>query len=139
MNKEIIKPPFWFWLVSAIALLWNLMGVIAYLAQAFITDGPFDKMPEPEPQPTWVIAAFAIAVFGGTSGCIALLLRKEWARPIFLVSLIGIVFQVTHVIFISDNFEIYGPGAMIVPIMVIIVGVALVFFARLSSTRNWIR
>lgn len=44
-----------------------------------------------ESQPAWVIAAFAIAVWGGALGCLALLLRKKWAMPILLVSLIGIL------------------------------------------------
>ena len=27
-----IKPPTWFWIVGGLALLWNLMGVMAYIA-----------------------------------------------------------------------------------------------------------
>lgn len=29
------KPPIWFWIISVIALIWNLMGVMAYLGQAY--------------------------------------------------------------------------------------------------------
>ncbi len=31
------RPPIWFWIVSILALLWNLLGVMAYLAQVNMT------------------------------------------------------------------------------------------------------
>ena len=137
-----VKPPVWFWVVSVVALIWNLMGVMAYLGQAFMTEEALAALSEAErtmyeTQPAWATAAFAIAVWGGLVGCIALLLRKKWAHPVLLVSLIGIIVQMTHAFFISSNFDVYGPGAMIMPIMVIIIGVALVFFARMAINRGW--
>ena len=50
MTKNVTtKPPAWFWIVSVVALLWNLMGAMMYLGQAFITDDvkaalPADKL-----------------------------------------------------------------------------------------------
>ena len=81
--------------------------------------------------------AFAIAVWGGALGSLALLLRKRWARAVLLISLIGIIVQMTHSFFFSNNFEVYGPDKMIMPIMVIVFGVLLVLFARMAINRNW--
>ncbi|MBT8184721.1 MAG: hypothetical protein KJN76_07760, partial [Eudoraea sp.] len=97
-DKLSVKPPLWFWIVSAVALVWNIMGVMAYLGSAFITDEMKAEMPAEqlelmENTPAWVTAAFAIAVWAGLLGCIALLLRKKWARPVLLISLIGIIVQ----------------------------------------------
>lgn len=144
MEKQTVKPKMWFWILSVLALIWNLMGVMAYLAQAFITEEALDALPETEralydAQPAWVTAAFAIAVFGGTLGCIALLLRKKWARPVLLISLIGILAQMSHAFFISNNFEVYGPGGLVMPILVIIIGVGLVLMARSAQTKGWIK
>lgn len=137
------KAPVWFWIVSGLALLWNLAGVGAYLQHAYMSIEDLEKLSQAErllyeSQPSWVTAAFAIAVWGGTLGCIALLLRKKWAKPILLISLIGVLTQMGHSFFMTNSFEVYGPGAMIMPIMVIIIAIALVFFARKSFDRKWI-
>ncbi len=143
MTAQSIKPPVWFWIVSIVALLWNLMGVMAYLQQAFITEETLAALSEPErilleTRPAWATAAFAIAVWGGLLGCIALLLRKKWARPVLLISLIGILVQMIHSFFISNNLEAYGPGEISMPILIILIGVGLVFFARISTKKLWL-
>jgi hypothetical protein len=115
---------------------------MAYLAQVNMTDEALAALPEAERalyenQPMWATMAFAIAVWGGALGSLTLLLRKRWARPVLLISLIGIIVQMTHSFFLSNNFEVYGPGKMIMPIMIIVVGVLLVLFARMAINRNW--
>ena len=42
-NKKIPRS---FWVIGPIALLWNLMGAIAYLMQAFITDAQIATLPK---------------------------------------------------------------------------------------------
>lgn len=137
------KPPLWFWIVSIVALIWNLMGVMAYLGQAYMTDADLTALPETEQAlyanvPAWVSAAFAVAVFGGALASITLLLRKKIAKTLFIISLIGIVVQMSYNLFMSDVMEVYGPGGMIMPIMVLIIGVYLIMFSNKSIARNWI-
>lgn len=137
------KPPIWFWIVSVVALVWNLMGVMAYVGQAYMTDAELSALPEAEQAlytnvPVWATAAFAIAVFGGALACIALLLKKKIAKTLFLISLIGIIVQMIYNFFISEAMDVYGPGAMIMPAMVIIIGIYLVMFSKKSIANNWI-
>lgn len=40
------KPSVVFWIIAVIAFIWNGMGVIAYLAQAYITDEAKALLPE---------------------------------------------------------------------------------------------
>lgn len=35
--RTSVKPPLWFWAVSAAMLLWNGLGAMAYVADATIT------------------------------------------------------------------------------------------------------
>tara|TARA_R110002167_G_scaffold54785_7_gene156053 strand:+ start:3847 stop:4284 length:438 start_codon:yes stop_codon:yes gene_type:complete len=138
-----IKPPVWYWVVSGFAFLWNLLGVLAYLGEAFKADADIAALPESqrllyEAQPSWFTGAFAIAVWAGIVGCLALLLRKKWARPILLISLIGIVVQMSYLFFMSDTFAVLGDMAMIMPIAIILVGLALVFFADKANKNNWL-
>lgn len=137
------KPPVWFWIVSALALLWNLMGVGAYLGQAYMSTEDLQAMPEAhqkllEAQPAWYTAAFAVAVFAGAIGCLALLLRKKWARQILIVSLLGILLQQLYMFFLSDTLEVMGTNAMYMPLIIVIVGFLLVFLARAATDKEWL-
>ncbi|PIB30967.1 hypothetical protein BFP77_02600 [Maribacter sp. 4U21] len=143
MTNSMNKPPMWFWIVNALALLWNLAGVMAYLGQAYMSIETLEQMSQAErllyeSRPAWVTGAFAVAVWGGALGCIALLLKKKWAKPVFIISLIGILAQMSHSFFMSNNFEVYGPGAMIMPIMVLIIGIALVLLANTAIKKGWL-
>ena len=144
MTNSSTKPPVWFWVIGIVALLWNLMGVNAYLQQAYQTEGFKAMYNTPEllemvnSTPAWATAAFAIAVFAGALGCIALLLRKSWAKSLFLLSLIGIVVQMIYNLFISKAMEVYGPGAALMPALVIVVGVFLVWYSKKSAAKGWI-
>lgn len=142
-NITTVKPPVWFWIVGALALLWNIMGVLAYLGQAYISIEDLEKMTQAErllheSQPAWVTASFAIAVWAGVIGSLALLLRKKWARQVLVISLLGIIGHMVYMFFMSNTFEVVGSDKMGMPILVIIVGVALVLFARSSQGKGWI-
>lgn len=95
MTNNLNKPSALFWVIAIAALLWNLMGAMAYLADAFmggveaISQLPIDQRTLYENRPAWVTASFAIAVWSGLLGSIALLLRKKWAISAFVISLIG--------------------------------------------------
>ncbi|MFD2585473.1 hypothetical protein ACFSQJ_00950 [Croceitalea marina] len=145
MTTEVIKkPPTWFWVVSVIALLWNLMGVGSYLMDAYVSIEQLEAMSQEmrelyEGRPAWVTACFAVAVFGGTLASIALLLRKKWARPVFIISLIAAIAQFTHWLFMTNSVEVYGTGVYIMPILVIAFGVYLVLFAKKGIANGWLK
>jgi hypothetical protein len=142
-NISTNKPPLWFWIVGIIALIWNLMGVMAYIGQAYITEAELSALSDAEQTlyanvPPWATAAFAIAVFGGTLASIALLLRKKFAKILFVISFLGIIVQMIYNFFISEAMEVYGPGGLIMPVMVILIGIFLITFSYKSFLKNWI-
>ncbi|MEW7278115.1 hypothetical protein ABW636_05930 [Aquimarina sp. 2201CG1-2-11] len=62
-----IKLPIWFWVVGILALVWNLIGVNAYIAQAYITPDALTALTEGEQSyytnsPSCVTASFASAL-----------------------------------------------------------------------------
>ncbi len=136
------KVPKWFWVVSIIALIWNLMGVMAYLGQAYMTEEALAALPEADQNfynniPAWVTAAFAISVFAGVIGCIGLLLRKKWSYLLLLISLITVLAQTIYNFFVQDYVELSGQR-MIMPIVVIIIAIFLVWFSKDAKTKGWI-
>ena len=142
--KNIVKVPVWYWIVSILALIWNLIGAMAYLGQAFITDEikatmPVEQVTLLENTPAWVTAAFAFAVWGGVLGCIALLLRKKWAKPVLVISLVGLLVQLGYSFFMTNALEVYGPAqGMVMPIVLLLIGVGLVLFANSARKKTWI-
>jgi len=133
-----------FWITAALALAWNLLGVMAYIVQMTMTEEALLALPEVERTlyenvPAWATAAFAIAVNGGALGCLLLLLRRAWAYPVLIVSLAGILVQMYHSLFVANSIEVYGPGGMTMPVMVIVIGAYLVWYANKARDRGWIR
>ncbi len=144
MTNGSVKPPTWFWVVSVIALIWNLMGVGAYLAQAYTPDDIIAQMEQAmqdlvNSTPAWVTAAFAIAVWAGALGSLLLLLRKRLAHIVLILSFIGIVVQMFYNVFISNSIEVYGPGGLIMPIMTFLIGIGLIFFAKKGISAGWLK
>ena len=138
-----IKPPIWFWVTVVLALIWNLMGVGAYLSQAYATPEALEALPEMERNlikstPAWVTAAFAVAVWGGALGCLLLLLRKSAAHFVLVLSLIGIIIQMSWVFFVSNSVEVYGPEQSIMPVAVLIVGILLLLLSRKATSSAWV-
>lgn len=130
----------WFLVVASLALVWNLMGVAAYLNQMTM-----DLSVLPEAQrlfyqtiPAWATAAFAIGVFAGVAGSIGLLLKKRWAIPVLVVSFGGVVVQMIHSLLLGNGLDVFGTSASILPLITLAIGLALVGFAMLSKNRAWI-
>lgn len=144
MSSPSVKIPVWFWIVAALALLWNLMGVMAFFAETGKTPEDLAAMAEAERHlyetyPMWAMIAFGAAVFGGAIGSLLLLLRSKFAQAVLVISLVGVIVQMVHSFFIAKSMAVYGPGAMIMPTMVIVIAAALVWLARSASAKGWLR
>ena len=141
--SERISPPVWYWIVAAIALIWNAMGVMAYIAQVYMTPETLAAMSEEqrivyETSPAWVTAAFAIAVFGGTLGSLLLLLRKGIAGMIFILSLGAVIIQWSYYIFIAKYDGIFASDKIAMTIMIPLFAVLFVWLARSAKSKGWI-
>jgi len=137
MNTTSKKPTTRYWIIAVLALLWNTLGVIAYLGQAYMTDETLAALPESNQLyysnlPAWVTAAFAIAVFSGFLGAIGLLWLKKWAYFLFVVSLVAIIVQQIHSFFIQEYIEITGEQ-VILPALTLAIAVYLVYFSKKNT------
>ncbi|MDG3583683.1 MULTISPECIES: hypothetical protein [Galbibacter] len=142
-NQLSTKIPWWFWFVAILALLWNFMGVGAFISDVTMTDEALQALPDAqrelyENNPMWTKIVYGIAVFGGLLGSIGLLAKKKWAKPIFVVSLIAIFIQMGYSLFIAKTPEAYGSVAYIMPVLVILIAAFLIAFSNRAIKRGWL-
>jgi hypothetical protein len=139
LNRDAPK---WFMVVSVILLIWNLMGVMAYIAQVTMSPEALAALPEAERQlyettPVWATAAFAIAVNCGALGCLLLVLKRNLAGLFLQLSLAGVLAQMFYAFFMSNSYEVFGPGGVVMPVMVIVIAIYLVLLAVRAKTHRW--
>ena len=138
------KPSTNFWIIGGAALAWNLIGLVFYIGEVTMTPEVLAALTEAQQQfflatPTWATAAFAIAVNAGVLGSLFLLLRKSWAVPMLVISLLAIVVQDVDAFVLRDAFGVVGISSLIIPSMVFVIGIALLFYARAAKERGWLR
>lgn len=136
------KAPKWFMIVAAVLLVWNLLGVMAYIMQVMMSPETLAALPQEQRQlyentPAWATAAFAVAVNFGALGCVLLLLRKNLAGLFLQLSLAGVLVQMFHSFFMSKSFEVFGPGGLVMPLLVLVIAIYLVLLAARAKTNGW--
>ena len=143
-TSDKISPPVWFWVVCGIALLWYLMDSSAFFMRLFMTEDAISAMPENQQHlyrdiPAWVNIVFGCEVFGGVLGCIASLLRKSWALPLFAISLLGTLAQTSSIWFLPDAISAMGAPAIVMPLVAIVIATAMIVLAKLAIFKGWLR
>ena len=139
-NRET---PNWIFVASVIFIGWNMTGAIFYLNEMFMGPEMFDTMNSAQhdffsSRPAWVTASYATAVWVGLVGAFLLLLRKRLALPVFIVSLIGALLQITYNLFIGGGLDAFGPSALIVPSLVTISGFVEVWASKKATDEGWL-
>jgi hypothetical protein len=143
MRTILRKPSILFWVIGVIGLIWNSMGVDGYLNQTYKTDR-FKTMYSQEQLeiifnlPSWVTAAFAIAVFSSVIACILLLMRKKLAKTFFLVGLIAVIVQTTYNIFLNPGRDMYRTVEYSMLIMIPLFSIFLLWYTKRCITKGYL-
>ena len=143
MTSYLRKPRSLFYVISSMALVWNLMGVFNYLGQVLMSDEVLASLPKDQQLlyqdvPAWVTAAFAVAVFSGTLGAVFLLLKKKVASTFFILSFIGIVTQMSYGLLLDEKTDNYGPLGLLMPLIIIAVGAYLIWYSKKAKENRWL-
>jgi hypothetical protein len=130
-------------IIGIIFLLWSLVGIGAFVSQWLMAADQLANLPAAQREmwvsmPTWAWAAYAIAVFAGTAGAIALLMKKRMAVALFALSLIAVLFQFTYPFIIADGINTLGATGLIFPIFIIIVAIVQLALARKWRAAGWL-
>jgi len=140
-----VTTPWHVWVVGVIALVWNSVGAFDY-TMTELRNTSYLKAFTPEQVayfygfPQWAIATWALGVWGGLAGSLALLLRKRWAVPILAISLATMTITLFYNFVLSDGVAVMGGlGALLFPAVIFVVGVVLLVYSRRLTRKGILR
>jgi hypothetical protein len=136
--------PKWFSVAAWVAVLWMLSGGGAFVMDLMTDEAALAQMSPGqrelyEARPGWILAMYAVAVLSGIAGSLALVLRKAWAVPALMLSLIAVVIQFGYVLFGTPAIERVGAAeAVTLPIVVFVAGSLTLWLAVKAKGAGWI-
>jgi hypothetical protein len=86
--------------------------------------------------PSWLVAFWALAVWGEVLGCILLLMRKKLAFPVFVVSFVSMLVTMIHNYGFGGAAKISGGSGIFFSVVVFIVALVLVVYSRRMCDRG---
>jgi hypothetical protein len=136
------KPPTSYNIIAGAFLVWNLIGLMFYYQQMTLTPEMIASMGAEiaafmEATPVWANAGYAIAVNAGVLASIALLLRKSWAFPLFVLSFVGVLVQDLDAFVLRDVVAVWGSSAYYVPSAVIVICLSELWYSRSVANRYY--
>lgn len=138
------KPPTWFIVVAVIALLWNAAGLFAVLADLSLSAADIAALPKEQQamyaaRPGWSVVGSVVAVVGGTLGCVLLLMRSRWAKPVFYASLAGIVLQDIGLFGFAGAMSSSSVVPAVLQGIVLLIAFGLILLTHKALARGWLK
>jgi hypothetical protein len=138
------------WIVGALATLWNAFGCYDYLmTRTENADYIRSMMPGADPAavfawaeafPIWAQAGWGLGPWCGLAGAILLLVRSRFAVHAFALSLVGMVLSFGYQFFAAEPMPgVTGAGAAVMPILIVLVGLLLLWYAIAMRKKGVLR
>lgn len=135
------KTPKHLWIIGVLALLWNAVGALDYLMTQTKNEAYMEQFTTEQLEffygfPTWLVALWAIAVWGGVLGAILLLMRKKLAVMVFLVSFVAMVLTSIQNFVLSNGLEVMGGAGVGFSVVIFLIALGLWLYARAMQKRG---
>jgi hypothetical protein len=88
--------------------------------------------------PSWLYWIYGLAVSTGLAGSIGLFRQKGWSVPLFATCLGAVLVQMVYSMLVAGGLQVMGPSALVMPVLVIVIAAALLWFAHFARRRSWI-
>jgi len=130
------------WVVGVLGLLWSAGGALDYVMtqtrnESYMSAFTPDQLTFFYGLGTWVIAAWAIAVWGGVVGAVLLLLRKAIAVWVLLASLVAMLITTFQNYVLSNGMEVVGDTFnLIFTAVIFVISLGLYLYARAMQRRG---
>ncbi len=135
------RTPWHLWVIGVVGLLWNSMGVLDFVMTMTKNETYMGGFTQEQLDffygfPTWVIASWAVAVFGALIGMLALLCRSKLAVPVFVIAMIAMVITAIHNYGFDKMLEIGGTGGVGFTAIIFAISLLLVIYSMAMQKRG---
>jgi hypothetical protein len=135
------RTPWHLWLVGILALLWDAVGAFDYVATQFRMESYMSQFTPEQLEffygfPAWVVAFWALAVWGGLLGSVLLLMRRRLAVAVFLTSFLSMVVTSIHNFLLVDGLEVMGSTGAAFSGVIFFIALGLWLYARAMAGRE---
>jgi len=146
MKDELApKPGTAFWIIGGLLAVWNLSGLYSYYQMSITTPEQLELAKYNAEQiahilgtPAWAHSAYAIAVNAGVLGVIFLLLRKTWALPMFVLSLVAALLQDLDAYVLRGALEHFDAVWLVIPITVVVICLFEIWYSLRAKAKGWL-
>ena len=135
--------PKWFTPVAVLALLWNLLGCFMIAMDAMMPPDavaalPADQQAIHAARAPWMVIGSIVAVAAGALGSLGLVLKRRWATPLLVLSVLGLIVQDLGFVMIARTLPIPTAG-WIMQGLVLVIAILLLVMARKAARNGWLR
>ena len=146
-TAPVAATPMHLWVVGILSLLWNAFGAADYTMTELGSLAWFQMMGLGAEElgwtrsfPAWVVAAWAVGVWGSVAGALLLLARSRHAATAFLLALIGAAASFAYQFTAEDKpASMEGGAAVAMPVVIMILIVAQWYYARRQTAAGVLR
>jgi len=140
--ESATKPavPAWYWAVVIGALLFEAAGATLFVNSLTLDPAtlPLDQRAIYDATPQWMTIAWAVAIGTGLIGALGLVMRRRFAEPALLVSLIAVAVQFSGIFLVKQLRELTPEDHLLVPVIILVLAYALWQTAKLARRRGWL-
>lgn len=134
--------PRWITWVGIAFLLWNIVGIGAFISQASMSSADIAALPPVQrdlwaSMPGWAWAAYAVAVSLSAIGSVGLILRHWWAPLAYAISVIALLIQFSYPFLIAQGAQT-GMDMLAFPMFVVVMGVLQWQLSRAWQRKGWL-
>jgi len=141
------RPTVLFWVISIALLLWGLGGASIYIAYFIETPEEFAETAETAANrqayadyianiPFWAIAVGIIAAATRLLGAIGLLLRRAWALPLYIISVVFFLAALYRAFFLANVASVMSGVHITIELVFVALSIFAVWFAHANKSKG---
>ena len=132
--------PAWYWLIAVACLLFEAAGAYLFAGSLMLDPAtlPLDQRAVYDATPQWMTIAWAVAIGSGLLGALCLLLRRRFAEPLLLISLLAVAGQFAGIVLVKQLRELTPEDHLVVPIVILATAYGFWQTSKLARRRGWL-
>jgi hypothetical protein len=142
VEDSSVKPAVsaWYWAAAVGALLFEAAGALLFANSLMLDPAtlPLDQRAIYDATPQWMTIAWAVAIGTGSAGAVGLIMRRRFAEPALLISVIAVAVQFSGIFLVKQLRELTPEDHLLVPVVILVLAYAIWQTAKLARRKGWL-